>query len=408
MIYDPTFYLRELARQTEDKVQFKLLNFSDCKTFSSILEKNEIHISAHTLARLFGILKSKHRPYTSTLDLLANYMNYNTFSQFVKSVDENSKYALAHPNEAFATGDFSLTAFELALYNLDLETLKSLLDAYQPNEIDRLDFHNFVGSKVRHHPNRAELLAFLSSFESGKRNFYESFVDDDNPESYYSNALLQHYLKPESTFQEKLFVTCFSGTQNIYNQERIDLENIEVLFNMVGNIKSYPFQLVSRYFELRILLVGIQFKRTKNVSKLIEDVVEILPFYPFAQQNWIIGRSIKALAFTGNLESALSNPDFSSAVVDLNSKSEITVKSVGELFVQLTAHRFLQNDLKNDKFPRRMSFKVLNEEVDRVLTESLTAYIYSSEPVKNILQKNIQRSIKKKKHSWMNSFLSSS
>ena len=148
MIYNESFYLRKLVRQIEEKVKFKLVSFNDCKEFARILEQKEIYISAHTVARVFGVLKSKHRPYVSSLNLLANYLGFNTYSQFAKDVENQAKYSLAHPTEAFGTGAFSFTAFELALQNSDWENLRALLDAYQADKMNKLDFHNFFRNKV--------------------------------------------------------------------------------------------------------------------------------------------------------------------------------------------------------------------------------------------------------------------
>lgn len=58
--------------------------------------------------------------------------------------------------------------------------------------------------------------------------------------------------------------------------------------------------------------------------------------------------------------------------------------------------------------PKRMSLSVLNEDVDRILLESLTAYIYAAEPVQRILEKNLTQNLRVRKHTWMSEFLMNS
>lgn len=408
MIYNESFYLRELARQIEEKVKFRLVSFQDCKAFIEILDECGIHISAHTVARVFGVLKSKHRPYVSTLNLLANYLGFDTYSQFAKDVENQAKYSLAHPTEAFETGAFSFTALELALQSSDWEALRTLLDSYHPNKMNRLDFHNFFGNKVRRHNNREELLFVLASFESGRTIFYEGFVDDDDPENYYTDALLRYYKKPSPSFSEQLFITCFIATKNIYNHKKIDADTLTILKDAEDQIKGLHFQLISRFYELKVLIEGTASNQGSKINQIVDQMLTHLPSFNAREQSWILGRPIKALAFTNNLKQSLENKEFSECIlknyVELGNK----INSNGELFIQLTAHNFMKDDLNPEMSPKRMSLNVLNEDVDRILLESLTAYIYAAEPVQHILEKNLTQNLRVSKHTWMSEFLMNS
>ena len=408
MIYKESFYLRELVRKIEERVKFRLVNFQDCKAFAGILEENGIHISAHTVARVFGVLKSKHRPYVSTLNLLANYLGFDTYSQFAKNVEHEAKYSLAHPTEAFETGAFSFTALELALQNSDWEALRTLLEAYQPNKMHRLDFHNFFGNKVRRHNNREELLSVLASFESGRTIFYEGFVDDDDPENYYTEALLRYYKKPKPTFNEQLFITCFLATKNIYNLKKIDADTLTILKDAENQIKGLHFQLISRFYELKVLIEGTASNQGSKINQIIDKMLTHLPKFNAREQSWILGRSIKALAFTKNLKLVLSNKIFSEYILNNYVELGNKINSNGELFIQLTAHNFLKDKLNPAISPKRMSLNVLNEDVDRILLESSTAYIYAAEPVQRILEKNLTQNLRVSKHTWMSEFLMNS
>lgn len=405
MIYNDAFYLRELLRQIEAKVKFKFVSFNDCKEFARILKQKEIYISAHTVARVFGVLKSTHHPYTNTLNLLANYLGFDTYSKFAKDIENEAHYALAHPTEAFEMGAFSFTAFELALQNSDWENLRTLLDAYQADKMNKLDFHNFFGNKIRTHANRDELLRFLASFKSGRINFYEGFVDDDDHESYFSNALLHYYNKPNLSFNERLFVTCFLGTKNSYNHKQIDQATATILKISEEQINTLPLQLISRFFELNILIEGAQLNRSSKINQIVEIMLAHLPKLSPREQSWVMGRSIKALAFTQNLQQTLNNKDFSDNILQIYLALGNKIKSTGELFIQLTAHNFMKDQLNPAISPKRMSLSVLNEDVDRILLESSTAYIYASEQVQRILEKNLTQHLRVSRHTWMSEFL---
>ena len=74
-----------LLSQIELRFNKKILYFSDCIALSSELNSLNISVSAHTIARLFKIVKSNGSPYKATLDLLVKYLGYDNFVMFCSS-----------------------------------------------------------------------------------------------------------------------------------------------------------------------------------------------------------------------------------------------------------------------------------------------------------------------------------
>ena len=84
-LYD-TFYIRELKKRLELISTITVKEFNDCKNLSNLLNVKGIAISAHTIARFYCLLKETHRPYTSTLNLLCEYIGYRSYTSVASLV----------------------------------------------------------------------------------------------------------------------------------------------------------------------------------------------------------------------------------------------------------------------------------------------------------------------------------
>jgi hypothetical protein len=188
-----TFFIQQLKEKLEVKIGFQILHFHDCRFFSDLLKQEKITVSSHTLARLFGILKDNHRPYNSTLNLLALYLGFRNFSIFCSEIKSSNSNLLINP-ACFKSGDFSYIALELAILSNDWKNLQFILESYDfRNSLEKNQVVEFLGNAVRNHKKKGEFLAALSEIENGRILFYESFVDEDDFENYYSDSLSKYY-----------------------------------------------------------------------------------------------------------------------------------------------------------------------------------------------------------------------
>ena len=86
-------YLRELSSRLQKHLLIEVKEFSDCKNASEKLAKKGFVISAHTLARFFGVLKGGHRPYNTTLDLMCKFTGIDSYTAFCKDVKQKTEHA---------------------------------------------------------------------------------------------------------------------------------------------------------------------------------------------------------------------------------------------------------------------------------------------------------------------------
>lgn len=71
-----------LRSKVESTAGGKITTFSCCQRLEYLMKLKGFYISAHTLARFWGIICSKGRFYASTLEALSQYAGYQDYSSF--------------------------------------------------------------------------------------------------------------------------------------------------------------------------------------------------------------------------------------------------------------------------------------------------------------------------------------
>lgn len=394
------FFIRQLKSEIERKVGFSINEFQDCKALSEEIKLFKISISAHTLARFFGLLKDEHRPYTSTLNLLANFLGLDSYNQFKKQLLNSNNFSLKNQMGDFTAGDFSFVALELAIQQCDWKNVQVILESYQLDN-RKNDLSMFLGNAVRQHHQKDAFLKALVDIKNGVHLYYESFVDEDDPNSYYSKALLDYYKHVNKNEESQLFTTCFIHSKKAYLNKEFDKNQIKDVIETKYEFSNLHFHQVSRIFEMRILALGRTSKGMIQCDKIISEALELLPSFIFYNQCWILARMIKALSFTKKLNVALKNPDFNTAICSSYFKMEGKVKSIAELIIQLTYHALLRKNGDQIFAPNRIQEKHLNETNARIAIESATAYLFAEKQVKAILDKNLIPFSQKTGNAWV-------
>jgi hypothetical protein len=407
-------YLRELSSRLQKHLLIEVKEFSDCKNASEKLAKKGFVISAHTLARFFGVLKSNHRPYNTTLDLMCKFTGIDSYTAFCKDVKQKTEHALYGPIDAFKTGPFSLITLEIALANEDWKSVQEIVSNFRIDDPFKNDLVMLLGKSVRYSQKRELLLKKLIEIEHGRHLFYESYVDEDDPGGYYSHALKKYYQSSFSNSDSQLFLRCFLLSKAIYLNEPIDLTLLKShLFNVDLSFKELHFHEISRYLELQILL---DFKKgflKNNLLNHLEKIIELSSGYihndkctqEFMNHDrcWIVARSLKALAFAGFLKDALKQDSFKLHIEQLYIESSKNIRSIAELIIQYALHGInKQNGKINDSFPpKRITSLHDNETNSRIAIEAATSLLYAEEKIKSILEKNVYSFAKKTGHTWL-------
>lgn len=395
-----SFFIFQLKEKLEVKIGFQILHFHDCRIFSDILKQEKISISAHTLARFFGVLKENHRPYVSTLNLLSRFLCFESFAFFCNSISTTNLNLLSGPT-CFSTGVFSYTALELAIKSNDWKSVQLILDSYDyRNSIEKNEVVAFLGYAVRNHEKKQDFLMALSQIEHGRTLFFESFVDEDDPGGYYSNALTEHYLKNREDDLSLLFKTCFHISKKLYFKKEFTRPEMDFILSFSSQTKNLHFHLTSRIFEIRLLISGRENKTSAHTLNLLEELLNIIPNYSIDEQSWFLSRAIKALAFSKRLEMALKKLEFKEAIIQHFNRKDGQVSLVADLIIQLTYH--LISEKSDQKFTlRKLNVKPINETNARIAIESATAYLFAEKPIKSIIEKNLLPFSQATGNSWV-------
>ena len=313
------------------------------------------------------------------------------------------------PSEAFSTGHYSLITLEIAIANEDWKNVQRILNSYQLNSSFNNELAMLLGNKVRQSNNKDIFLKKLIEIENGRLLFYESFVDEDDLNGYYSFALEKYYQSEYKNTRNQLFVNSFLLSQSIYKNKNqyISLLNSGV-WKLDMPFEQLHFHELSRYLELLILIDFKQNKLKKSLPAHIDRILQHSNKVLHYERCWVVARSIKALAFSGFLKTALKDEAFRLLIEELYRKSTNKIQSIAELIIQLTIHSIFkkEGDLSTIFPPRRITALHDNETNSRIIIEAANALLYSKGDIKSILTENVHSFAKKSGHTWVFDLLS--
>ncbi|NBR13603.1 MAG: hypothetical protein EBQ94_01715 [Flavobacteriales bacterium] len=398
--------LQELKRQVEKRSGIYLQCFSDCKRLSELLDQSGISISALTLSRCFGISKSTHRPFVSTLNLLSVYLGFRSFNHFSSETNDLVKYALTYPQLQFDAGEYAYPALELAIKVGDWKTTRLILETFDSTKSTILEMVWFLGKQARNHEEKNQLLALLADTETGRKFFYEWFVDEDNPNDYYSDALQQFYQPLTNQIGNKIFYHSFLNSKRIYRGEKINWQELKFINDSSINTDELHYHQLSRLFEMRILSEFSGLNRRLVIEKIIDAMLEVLPKQPWRHQNWILMRSVKALVIAGHFEELIQQHQGLKKVIEkLFVVSEGKMFSNAELALQFIVHASPKLKHLVQTPPTRIQHQVFNEEITRLSLESATALVYTKGPLRQSMEQNLRKFTSNNEHAWVMNLL---
>jgi hypothetical protein len=398
--------LQELKRQVEKRSGIYLQCFSDCKRLSEQINLEGVSVSALTLSRCFSISKSAHRPFVSTLNLLCVYLGYRSFNHFCSETNDLVKYALTYPQLQFTSGDYSYAALELAIKVGDWVTTRLILETFNPANSDLMEMVWFLGKQARNHSEKNKLLSLLADTETGRKYFYEWFVDEDDPNGYYSDALKQFYQPLTDSIGNKIFYHSFLTAKQIYRGERADWENLKFINDSSINLDDLHFHQISRLFEMRILQEFIGMNRITVMNNIIDELLIALTQQLWHHQTWILMRSVKALVVAGHFDSLLENhTNFKNQFETLFASSEGKMFSNAELALQFVVHSSSKLKHLVQTPPSRIQRSVFNEDNTRLSLESATALLYVKAPIRESMEKNLRKFTNNNEYAWVMNLL---
>ncbi len=375
-----SLYYKELQRDLIIKSTFSMHSFHDCERLSVRMSEEGFAISAHTLARFFGILPPR-RTYPSTLNLMCRFLGFEDFGSFVEIKRHSIEGSLLRDDAFFSDTSFSVYGFELALRLCDESLIRTYLEAIVYPHDRFYELSQSVGAIVRCSPHRNRLLELFASFPVGRALFFESFVDEDDPDGYYSLALEKYYLRNSSSPNSKIFTYAFLICRSVYKGMPINEDWVTFFKRETQQKELFPwfFHEASRIMETELLIDWCSGALSKSkVYVFLERCLNQLKQHDTHASKWILARTLKALSKTGWLGVAINYPPFRSVL--LNIHSHLAIDSIGALIVQFINHCCFKDELEPASPPLAVKNRgFLNESITRLSVESVTRLIYASD-----------------------------
>jgi hypothetical protein len=382
-------HIERIGKQIEVSVNRSITGFPDAVWLSDIFKDKRLSISPSTLARLYGIVSSASKPYLSTLDTLARFLEYENWENYV---EDQSRY---HFNANFFlnedTHGFSQSVLELALQLKRFDTVQTLLEKYTYFDQNPIHFAtaNLIGNYVKHHNYNEELLSALANTKAGRSLFFECFVDENNENNAFSNALLKHYLPKVSNKQDIFFVYAYVLAQNAYasiNDPSIVLKYKEILKTIP--VHELHFHLLSRYLECEIHLAALENKLHRSMATIIEAITEHAYFQ--TKNEWILARTSKALLHYGYKDRLFKHPQFNEMVNTVLMKKRKSKNSAALYIIQLYWLYSKWNEgLSYHPFHLAVDY-IQGNSKERIAIESATARFYAKGKLKGVIEENLK------------------
>ncbi len=401
-VYPNDLVLHDLMRHIEKRSGIRLQSFSDCKRLSELLDQSGINLSALTLSRCFGFTKSEHRPFASTLNLLSVYLGFRSFNHFSQATNEAVRYALTHPELKFEEGDFAYTALELAIQTEDWETTRLIIESFDPKPSNTTEFVWFLGTQMRSLKKKDGFLALLADTEVGRKYFYESFVDEDDPDNYYSNALQQFYAPKTYAIGHQIFYNSYLSGKQLYCEKKVDWKSLKFINDSSIDFNELHYHQVSRLIEMRILQEFVGLNRRSKIEQILNELLTWLVREPWYDRSATLARVLKALVVSEHFEYFAQHHQglhqtLQKIVVEAGNRRY----NIGDLVLQFLIHASKPLHQYAEKPPMRVQLRVFNEDKARLTLESATAMLYVQPGMRTVMEKNLQKFTANSENGWV-------
>ena len=400
----PNPYLIAICNQLETQLGFKIKNIADAQKCSELLTQEKLYISPHTLARLFGVVRPFRIPYKDTLNILARFLYYDDWEDFCDSQTNIPFYPNFFLTEA--SDGFSLAILQLALANEDFEALPLVLAKakYNDDETIRFTAAELIGAYIRKSNKQKELLQLFADNSIGQLFFYECYVDEDNEENYFSDALRQYYLPNLSNEYKKLFVYCFIISQTAHKEQKRSPYCTEFLkLTIQLDKKNCHFHELSRWIECLIIIDGYNGVLQNTWQQHVAELVALSVGYNANEKAWLLSRSLKALLLFGLKEELFNNDELNEVIDALIKNQKKEFHSIALYVLQLywiSKSMYFKSKMIYNPF-RIHNILFQNESNEKTAIEFAVASLFATGENKNILDLNLKGYCEEKGVNWV-------
>lgn len=397
-------FIKQICKQIETAVNRNIKSFPDAIWLSDSFKAKKISISPSTIARLYGLTAYSSKPFLSTLNQLAKFLEYDNWENYL---EDQSKYHFS--SNIFLNEDpegFSQSVLEMALYLKRYSVVEKILEhySYYENNLVHFSTANIIGKYVNKNNYDEELLLTLAQSKAGRSLFYGCFVDEDNENNYFSKAIYNYYLPQVSDFDNTFFVTSYIVAQNIYSGKS-DNKFVKQFQELTKKtiVDDLHYHLLSRYFECNILIDGIK----SQLQYKVNDYLNSITYYASIREKneWLLARSIRSLLHFGFKKELINHIEFNEMVNTTIMKKRRTKNSAALYIIQLY---WLYNN-GEDRItyqPFHLSIDYLQgNSKEKLAVECATASLYSKGKTKKITEENIKQYCEDANIKWIPNLL---
>ncbi len=397
-------YLIALCNQLETQLGFKIKNIANAEKSTEVLALEKLFISPHTIARMYGVVKPFRTPYKDTLNLIARFLNYIDWEDFCNNqtnVPFDPNYFLTE-----ASDGFSLAVLQLALANEDFKALSLVLSKAKTNENDAVLFTaaELIGAYVRRNKKQIELLQLLAKNSVGHAFFYECYVDEDNDNNYFSEALVNYYLPNVTNDYRKLYVYCFVISQTAHKAQQPSplIQEFQKLAVQLDK-KNGHFHELSRWMECQILIDGYNGILQETWQFHLAELLVLYTGLGFNEKAWLLSRSLKALILFGFKEELFHHEELNNHIDEIIKQQKKEFHSIALYVLQLywiCKSLYFNNKTVYNPF-RIHNILFQNESNEKTAIEFAVASLFATRENKNILNSNLKRYCEEKGVNWV-------
>ena len=257
-----------LIKAVEKKFGFKIVNRGDCEKLSEVIhEQTSKNVNYNTLRRIYGLAKPV-KTRKDTLDVLSQYVGYESFYHFVNAApyeiswesrlhlyelkdNKDTKALLLFLEQKSQRGEDIvlpiinlIREFLLAKRIHELNTLfaSEVLSNNIITYKQKLIIGNSVGILLRGIILSKQEINLLCKTPFFGATIFEIFVDYSFLNGYY--AVFLKYFKEKQNYKNKLFVSCLLNLKSFLNNEKI--KNIKISDTQL--MELHPI-LIGRFFS---------------------------------------------------------------------------------------------------------------------------------------------------------------
>ena len=233
-----TYYIEILKAKVEQEFAPEILSFANCNSLSdNIFEKTNSIISVTTLQRAFGLIDTKSKLSTKTLDILSHYVGFDNWRKFQHQQETPSNKI----EDKYIPDEMAIILLGICLKNHDFKTALEYLDVV--SQYDEGKYSNMIGpvfkSALRTNKKaRKILIPELTKTRSRRSLTVERSVDIESLDIYYHNVIIES--KKNIDYDDK----------ELYNSDLAFYNSVLFLHSINHNSKKssikYAYELISK------------------------------------------------------------------------------------------------------------------------------------------------------------------